>query len=322
MHDQLFARQNEWSQLSDPSAFLAGVAEAAGVDKAAYDACLAKGDTASQVQESVAAGEAVGFNGTPSFQFVVNETGETYTLVGAYPLAEFASRLDTLLAGEALAEAEAPEAPEPAELPFWANEEGLAPDPERPGFTLAGDPYKGDPEAVLVVVEFSDFQCPACQAHALEVQPVLDEQFVESGEILWVFKNLPLREHPHAPAAAAAAECAGEQGMFWEMHHLLYEELDEWSAGEADAALLALADGLDLDAAAFAACFDGRQALERVLDDLYDAQGVASTTPNFVILSGGRGSLMRSSLPAEQFVTTLQSRLEAIKAAESEGSQP
>ena len=59
-----------------------------------------------------------------------------------------------------------------------------------------------------------------------------------------------------------------------------------------------------------------------LLDDLYDAQGVVSQTPNFVILSGGRGSLMQSSRPAEQFVTTLQSRLEAIEAAEAESSQP
>ena len=322
MHDELFVRQNEWSQLSDPTAFLAGVAETTGVDKATYEECLAEGDAASQVQASVAAGQALGFNGTPSFQLVVNETGEAYTLVGAHPLAEFTTRLDALVAGEVPPQAEEAAAPEPGELPFWANAEGLAPDPQRPGFTVAGDPYKGDPEANLVVVEFADFQCPACQVHALEVQPVLDQEFVDSGEILWVFKNLPLKEHPHAPAAATAAECAGAQGMFWEMHHLLFERLEAWSGGDAEAGLLALADELGLESATFLACFNGRQALERVLGDLYDAQGVVSTTPNFVILYGGKGTLMESSLPAEQFVTSLQNRLESVEAAEAESSQP
>jgi protein-disulfide isomerase len=318
MHNQLFLTQNQWNQLPDPSAYVAGLAEEIGADVDAYQACIAAGDKASQVEESVAAGQGLGFSGTPSFQFIQNESGETYTLVGAHPIDTFSQWLDALLAGESPAQDQGQQAQaERGELPLWANAEGLAPDPDRPGYTVAGDPYKGDPDAALVVVEFSDFQCPSCQRHALETQPVLDETFVEAGEIMWVFKHLPLKEHPYAPLAAVAAECAGEQGRFWEMHHLLYETLEQWPGEEdVDAALLALSGQLDLDGAAYATCFNGRQALERVLADLYDGQGAVSTTPSFIILYGGQGRITRGARPTDQFVATLQTMLESAKAGE------
>jgi protein-disulfide isomerase len=317
MHDALFARQNEWRQLPDPSDFVAAVAEGIGVDMAAYQACLASGGKDSQVQASVAAGAALGFNGTPSFQFIQNESGHTYTLVGAYPVDTFSQWLDALVAGEAPPQDQGQEETASPELPFWANAEGLAPDPERPGFTMAGDQYKGDPNARLVVVEFSDFQCPSCGRHALGTQPALDEQFVNSGQIMWVFKHLPLKEHAFAPAAAVAAECAADQSRFWDMHHLLFEQLDAWStADEPDAALLALAEGLNLDMEQFSACLGSRQALERVLSDMYDAQGVAQTTPTFIAIYGGKGAVFRGSRPVDEFVPILEDLLEEARAGE------
>jgi protein-disulfide isomerase len=173
------------------------------------------------------------------------------------------------------------------------------------------------------VIEFTDFQCPACAQHALEIQPVLDETFVDSGEIMWVFKNLPLGEHPHAPAAAVAAECAGEQNAFWEMHHRLFETQDEWSAEDnVDQIFLAEAEALGLDMTAFSTCFDSRLALERVLRDIYDSQGLVETTPNFVILYGGQGRVLRSSRPTDQFINLLSELLEEAEQAELENAQP
>jgi protein-disulfide isomerase len=315
MHDALFRAQAQWNALPDPSGFLSGLAEEVGADGAAYEACISSGRQESFVQQGVAAGQSLGFNGTPSFRFVHVESGETYTLVGAQPADLFGQWLDALLAGEAPPQEEEEEA-EPPELPFWANAEGLAPDPERPGYTMAGDAYKGDPDAALVVVEFSDFQCPSCQRHALETQPVLDERFVETGEILWVFKHLPLRIHPQAPAAAAAAECAGDQGQFWEMYHGLFEAQDQWAVDEPDPALEALAEGLDLDMDRFSDCLKGRASLERVLSDLYDGQGVVSETPSFVILYGGQGRITRGARTADEFVKTLEAMLESTQAGE------
>jgi protein-disulfide isomerase len=208
--------------------------------------------------------------------------------------------------------------PKPPELPLWAKPEGLAPDPERPGYTRAGDQYKGNAEAKLTVIEFTDFQCDSCARHALETQPVLDEQFVKSGKVRWVIKHFPLREHAHAAIAAVAAECAADQGRFWEMQQLLYEKQSEWSTGDVDAALAGLAAELKLETGAFEACLNSRQALERVLHDLYDARGVVRETPTFVTIYGEIGTSLRGARPAEQFARILEAQLEKANAGKQD----
>jgi protein-disulfide isomerase len=249
---------------------------------------------------------------------VHHPSGKTYTLVGAQPLEVFNRWIDALLAGQEPPKAEQAQQAEKPELPWWAKPEGLAPDPKRPGFTVAGDAYKGNPDAKLVLVEFGDFQCPACQRHALATQPVLDQQFVETGEVLWVAKHFPLRSHSHAPVAAAAAECAGDQGKFWAMHHRLYEHMEQWSDGDdPDPALVRLAAGLELDRAQFSACLQSRSALERVLRDLYDGQGIGvRNIPTFILFHGGTGHVLAGARSAEQFVATLQQQLEMAKAGQ------
>lgn len=316
MHDALFQVQQEWNRLPDPTAFLAKAAQKVGADMTAYERCVASGRHDARVQQSVAAGQALGFNGTPSFQFVHQASKKTYTLVGAEPVDVFAKWIDALLAGKEPPQAKQPEKPE---LPFWAKPGGLAPDPKRPGFTVAGDPYRGNPDAKLVVVEFADFQCPACQRHSLTTQPVLDKRFVETGEILWVAKHFPLGIHPHAPVAAAAAECAGDQGRFWPMHHRLFEKMEQWSnAEDQDTALVRLAVDLELDQAQFTACVKSRKALERVLRDLYDGQGIGvRNVPAFLLIHGGTGTMLVGARSAEQFTAALQQRLETAKSAEA-----
>jgi protein-disulfide isomerase len=312
MHDALFSRQSEWNRLPEPAEFLAGVSAEVGADPDAYAACIAAGEKTAAIEASVGLAQRLGFNGTPSFQFLRREDRASYTLVGAQPASRFLDWADALLAGEA------PPQPKPPELPLWAQADGVAPDPDRPGYTKAGDAYKGNPEASLIVVEFSDFQCPACGRHALEAQPAVDEELVTPGKVLWVFKHLPLRIYPNAAAAAAAAECAGDQGRFWDMYHLLFERQSEWSEAAPDDALPALAAELGLDEAAFAGCFDSRQAMQRVLDDLYDAKGVASTTPTFVFVYGGRGGIIRGARSPEDFLRIVRRMHEAAESAPGE----
>jgi predicted DsbA family dithiol-disulfide isomerase len=76
-----------------------------------------------------------------------------------------------------------------------------------------------------------------------------------------------------------------------------------------DPALIDLAGDLGLDGGRFSACLNSRRPLERVVNDLLDAQGVAGSTPTFVAIQGGRGSVIRGSRPADQFVTLLQGLL-------------
>ena len=309
MHDALFAQQTTWGSVPEPAVYVTSLAESAGVDMGDFETCMASTAIDAQINEGVAAGQALGFTGTPSFRFTSSDSGESYTMIGAYPLATFNQWIDALLAGEAPPQEEQAEA-EPPELPFWANAEGLAPDPNRPGFNLAGDQYKGDPGAGVVVIEFSDFQCPACQEHSLTVQPAINEALVDTGQVLWVHKHLPLEMHPQALVAAAASECAADQGNFWEMHDLLFETVDQWAVDDAEPELLSLAAQLGLDAEQFAACLDSREPVERVVSDIYASLGAISSTPSFVVLVDGQGSVLRGSRPAEEFVTLLEGVVE------------
>lgn len=89
------------------------------------------------------------------------------------------------------------------------------------------DKFKGSPNAKVLIVEYSDFQCPACRAY----YPLVRQMVQEFGsEITFVYRNFPLTNiHFNAEFAARAAEAAGKQGKFWEMHDLLFEKQSEWS---------------------------------------------------------------------------------------------
>jgi protein-disulfide isomerase len=298
-HDQLFSDQEAWESLADPGPYLEDVAEQVGADLDAYGTCIASGRSDEAVERSITEVRELGFSATPSFQIIDNRTGEVYELVGAQPFSVFTSTLDAVLAGGA-PPTTAP--PPPPELPFWLSAQGLSPDPERPGYTLGGDPYTGNPEAELVVVEVSDFQCPFCQRHSFETQPALDEAYVDTGRILWVFKHLPLPIHPQAVDAAVASECAGDQGSFWQMHDLLFETVERWAVDSPGPALTDLAIELELDATSFSACLESRAALERVLSDSNDLSGIIGSTPTFIILQEGRAGVIEGAQPLENFV--------------------
>jgi protein-disulfide isomerase len=298
-HDELFANQGAWGPLPAPGPYLETVAEQVGADLDAYRTCVDSGRTSEAVERSIAEVRALGFSATPSFQIIDNRTGDTYRLIGAQPFEVFTSALDGVLAGGA---PPTTTPPPPPELPPWLNASGISPDPDRPGYTLGGDAYKGNPEAELVVVEISDFQCPFCQRHTVETQPTLDEAYVDAGRVFWVFKHLPLPMHPQAVDAAVAAECAGDQGAFWPMHDLLFETVERWSTDSPAPILTDLAVELGLDQPAFSACLDSRTAFERVLSDSGDLSGIIGSTPTFIIIQDGRAGVIEGAQPLENFV--------------------
>jgi protein-disulfide isomerase len=307
MHDQLFTHQSEWASLSDNSDYLAGIVEQIGADLDAYQVCLDSGMTVPVIDERVAQARELGFSGTPGFHIVDNRTDEMVEVVGAQPVETFVAAIEAMIAGETPV-ATAPPDDKP-DLPFWATEGGLTPDPDRPGYNLAGDAYRGSPEADLVVIEISDFQCPFCQRHTLETQPLVDDHYVDSEQVLWVFKHMPLPFHPQALAAATAAECAGDQQAFWEMHDLLFARVDDWAVEAPDPVLVDLAGELGLDEEAFASCVGSRTALERVVHDLYDTSEVFASTPTFVVLHDGWASVIDGAQPFEEFAAAFDERL-------------
>ena len=126
------------------------------------------------------------------------------------------------------------------------------------------------------------------------------ETYVATGQVRYVFRNFPLYSiHPQAQKAAEAAECAGEQGQYWEMHDLLFEGQETWS-GNADAVdtFKEMAGELDLDQAEFDSCLDDGKYADLVSADAQE--GIAaglSSTPSFLI----NGATLAGAQPFEAF---------------------
>lgn len=140
---------------------------------------------------------------------------------------------------------------------------------------------KGAADAKVLVVEFSDFQCPACRVAEPTLRKLLE---LYDGKLRFVFKHYPLRMHEWAKNGAYAAECAGRQGKFWEYHDRLYDRQNEWTNEKADEILAGYAKDLGLDAAAWDACRKSPETVAAVAADLKDGDDAwVGGTPTFFI---------------------------------------
>ena len=140
------------------------------------------------------------------------------------------------------------------------------------------DHVTGAPHAAVTVLEYGDFECPNCKQAQPAVKLLL-ERF--SGRVRFVFRNFPLEDvHPHALGAAQAAECAGGQGRFWEMHDLLFANQTHLKPND----LHGYAERLGLDMARFTAEMDDQVYLQRVREQLQSGldSGVRGTPTFFV----------------------------------------
>lgn len=170
----------------------------------------------------------------------------------------------------------------------------LLKEPEAPKLSpvVEGFPTWGSSKAPVTIVEFSDFQCPFC-ARAV---PTLERIKKEYGpdKVRLVFKDMPLPSHDRANPASNAAHCANEQGKFWEMHNILFENQSKLS----DADFKDHAKTLGLDAAKFAECYDSKKYQAAIDKSRTEAEKLGiSATPSFVI----NGVLIQGAQPFEKF---------------------
>lgn len=142
---------------------------------------------------------------------------------------------------------------------------------------VGGSPSRGSEDAIVTIVEWSDFQCPFCN----RVSPTLAQIEKEYGDrVRFVFKHMPLSIHPQAAGAHAAAEAAHRQGQFWEMHDRLFENQRDLSAETLTR--YAVEMGLDMDQ--YESDVAGEEVAQRIRDDLAQAQKLGVTgTPSFFI---------------------------------------
>ena len=141
---------------------------------------------------------------------------------------------------------------------------------------------RGNPDAPVTLEEFGDFQCPPCGKFSEFVEELLKEY---NSRLRLVFRNFPLSGHEHAREAALAAEAAGLQGKFWEMHDTLYREQETWTKAPNVRELFeSYAGTIGLNVDQFKKDVDGDKARERVDSDraLADFLGVKATPTLFI----------------------------------------
>jgi protein-disulfide isomerase len=293
MHDLLFERMAEWRADGDATERFTGYVAELGLDTAAFAACLESGETAALVQLQMDQGRAMGVNSTPAF--FVND----WFISGAQPYEVFEQVIEAALRGER-------PPPTPTPLP-----EGTSPfdaNPDQPGFTYSGDVTFGSSEAEVVLLKFLDFQSADNLNYFLEIWPDLQTEYVEPGKVRVIVKYFPAGDQPAALPAAEAAHCAAQQGAFWPMHDLLFQQQDEWSqADDVPAALKALASELDLDADAFSACLDEGQTRDKAnLDVSIALRNQLPPAPQFVVIAAGQANIV----PLDELQDTIDGYLE------------
>lgn len=110
--------------------------------------------------------------------------------------------------------------------------------------SVGDGPFKGDKNAKLTLIEFSDYQCPFCAQHFRETLPQIERDYIKTGKVKYVFRDFPIVSiHREAFKAAEAARCADDEGKYWEMHDRLFTS--QSALGFKDLSLHAQAIGLD-----------------------------------------------------------------------------
>ncbi|KKW29748.1 MAG: Sodium/proton antiporter, partial [Candidatus Uhrbacteria bacterium GW2011_GWD2_52_7] len=176
------------------------------------------------------------------------------------------------------------------------------------------DHVRGDLKtAKVVMVEYSDFQCPYCERH----HPTLEQVFDQYGDdIAWVYRHFPLSFHANAESAALASECAAEQGKFWEFADAMFDgqtgNLDG-SAATASAFYTATAKDLGLNASKFESCVSSKKYQDKLDADMASgrASGVSGTPATFingVLVTGSTGKSVGAA-PASVFTSIIDAAL-------------
>jgi len=146
------------------------------------------------------------------------------------------------------------------------------------------DPFIGNKNAPITMIEFSDFQCPFCKRFREQTFDQLKAQYIDTGKVKFVYRDFPLHSiHPMAGKAAEAGECADDQGKFWEYHDKIFEGQSVW-ASSGVSVFKQYAQELGLDSKKFNDCLDSGKYKNEVEKDLSDATKTGGQgTPYFLI---------------------------------------
>lgn len=170
------------------------------------------------------------------------------------------------------------------------------------------------PSATVTLVEFGDYQCPSCGAY----HPFVKQLLVDlAGKFNFVFRNFPLAQHPNSKIAAYAAEAAGKQNKFWEMHNKIYETQNDWSDvsnSKATDIFVSYANSLGLNTTQFKKDIDSSDVKAKIDRDTQDGLTLGvDATPTFYL----DGSKMTLPSSYEDFKTLVNAAIIGSSAAQS-----
>jgi len=175
--------------------------------------------------------------------------------------------------------------------------------PYRINVATEGYPSHGPADAPVTIVEFSDFECPYCQAMLGTIKNV---QEAYGEKVRLVYRQFPLNSiHPNAQRAAEASLCANDQGKFWEMHDLMFEDQSGLSVG----ALTKKAESLELDSAAFETCLTSNKYAAQVKQDVMEGT-VAGVTGTPAVFINGRPLI--GNVPYSDVAKIIEDELKAL----------
>lgn len=276
MNEKLFGTVDEWSNASDPTETFKSHAEEIGLDPEAFQLCLDSGDAQTVIEGDRLAAEANGVNATP--YFFVNDL----PVRGGLPIETLGQVIEYVAAG----------GPPPEILPTGND------------WHVLGDLNT----ARAVTVAFVDFANAESGEHARDVFPQLKESYVDTGEMLYVLHPWSEGAGSLSEQAAVAAECAGEQGRYWDMYRLLFDNQDEWLDSDEPAALFeSYGASLDLNGGEYEDCVESDAAKLRVRAG--NVVGALYGVPSAPIFLFNNGQGQQGSPTFEEFETVIDSIL-------------
>jgi protein-disulfide isomerase len=175
-----------------------------------------------------------------------------------------------------------------------------SPELPRIDVTVDDDAVRGDAAAPVTIIEFADYQCPYCSRGYQTMKQVMEAY---PGKVKWVYRDFPLSFHQNAMSASVAANCAGAQGKYWEMHDILFDNQKALS----DADLEGYAGQVGIDLAAWKSCFTAREAQvkEITVDQTAGSEAGVSGTPAYFV----NGLFMSGARPLDDFKKTIDAEL-------------
>lgn len=188
---------------------------------------------------------------------------------------------------------------------------GLGPDEDILGVAESevsiADHFRGNQDAEVVLVEYSDFQCPACVSSYPLVKQLADDF---SDKIKIIYKHFPLSQHKNAKPAAFAAEAAGLQGKFWEMHDMLLEKHGVWAnAQNVKEIFVEFARNLNLDEGKFLQDFDSQPVKSKVNSDYQRGASLGVPgTPSFFL----NGAKLETPRSYEEFKNVIEEAVSKV----------